>query len=166
MRSFSTTTKIQRLCFPFVQLRLFSSTATHMKKAGVAITSTAHEPVTPQPISRRRQFQQIPVNAKLLQYIREQQVCRSVRQNRSRKMDRYIGGTTRTPAHMVQQQRSNQQEQVSKQRPPEPFGPKANPVRICHRIQVTDQDISGKIRKLNPKNFPTVAFCGRSNVGV
>ena len=153
---------VQRLCFPTSTFRLLSSAAASTKKTA----TTASVGVTPP--SRRRQFQQIPVDPKLLQYIREQNVSKPIRQNRSRKMDRYIGAATRTPAHLVKQQRYDQQQQVGavKRRPPLPFGPSANPVRVRHSIRATDQDISGSIHKLNPKKFPTVALCGRSNVGV
>eukprot|EP00977_Amphora_coffeiformis_P013553 scaffold3586_cov164-Amphora_coffeaeformis.AAC.4 len=221
---------IQRLCVPLSSFRVLSSAATR--------TPTVTTPDAE--LSRRRQFKQIPVDPKLLQYILEQQLSKSIRQKKSRKMARFIGAATRTPTSWIEQQQRYKQEQQQRQQrgrraspaqqkgresapqkgtgttatgawqiqqqrrgqsnaqkgtpttwqqqdprrrgsrsstaaaapqprkpqgPPLPFGPKANPVRIRRQIRAMDSDISGILDKLNPRKFPVVALCGRSNVG-
>ena len=118
---------------------------------------------SPATLSRRKQFQQIPVDPKLLQYIRDQQVCKPMRQARTRKVDRFIGAATQSPRHLINTRSHNAAR--PKRPPPPPFGPHANPVRVRHRIKAADTDISEKLYKLNPQRIPTVAMCGRSNVG-
>lgn len=136
------------------------------------------------PLSRRKQFRQIPVNPKILQYIREEQICKPIRQSRSRKLDRFVeksGGTSpwlpRNKKHSINRpttttttttrNNTNRDTPVVPRRrpPPLPFGRGADPVRVRYQIRPTDEDIPAVIEKLNPKKIPTVALCGRSNVG-
>ena len=115
--------------------------------------------------SKRRQFKQIPVNPKLLQSIRDQQVCQPMRQARTRKLNRIIHhraassrhhGAVFVPSPLLRRQRPP---------PPPPFGPTALPVRVRYSMRVTDTDPAGALDRLNPHKIPTVALCGRSNVG-
>ena len=113
--------------------------------------------------SRRRQFRQIPVNPKVLQYIREQQVCRPERQARARRLDRLAAAAA-----------SSQQGQGYKKPPPLPFGPHSRTKKRQHirapKIVHDNADngvatLVQQIDKLNAQRIPTVALCGRSNVG-
>lgn len=153
--------------------------------------------VAPPPVvaslSRRQQFRQLPVDPKLLQYIREQQLCKPVRgKARSRKMDRLVAGRngsngasvggglpmrTRSrggsrPRHQEHRQTtttttSGPQQPTQQQKPPLPFGPDAGPVRIRHVMEPNHDGnvILQGMQHLNPHKIPTVALCGRSNVG-
>lgn len=119
----------------------------------------SREDPTAEPVSNRRQFKHIPVNPKLLQSIRDQQVCKPMRQARSRKVDRYIRRSQRGAAAAAEALPPRPR------LPPPPFGPLARPVRIRHSMRAHDKDIAGSLDKLNPQKIPTVALCGRSNVG-
>ena len=108
MRLLPSSSSIQRLGVPLSSFRVLSSSAARTP------TTTPDADVP----GRRRQFKQIPVDPKLLQYILEQQICKKVRQKKARKLDRFIGDATRTPAQWVEQQRQFKQEQQQRARRP------------------------------------------------
>lgn len=128
--------------------RSFASTQTGTTRQNDNAPST---PPPPPPLSNRRQFRQIPVNPKLLQYIRDLQVCKPVRQAAARRLDRWSASASASRP-LVQG------------KPPRPFGPTAI-VRQRQSIRATDTDMQARFDKLNPHRIPTVALCGRSNVG-
>jgi hypothetical protein len=50
-------------------------------------------------------------------------------------------------------------------RPPLPFGTQADPVRVRGSLHPLDPKLTQILDQMNPERIPTVAFCGRSNVG-
>lgn len=104
------------------------------------------------PPSRRKEFQQIPVNPKILQHILDQQVCLPVRQARRRRLDRLTADA------------NNKNSNKPSGPPPPPFDTQQK-IRKRNQIKITDKHIAEKLKWINPKGIPTVALCGRSNVG-
>ena len=109
----------------------------------------------PAPLSNRKKFKQIPINQKVLQYIRENEVCKPMRRARRRKLDRAIGGRHNL-SHVAPPKPDP---------PPLPFGPKAFPAKVRHTIRSDEENLDVVFSKLVPKDIPAVALIGRSNVG-
>jgi ABC-type molybdenum transport system ATPase subunit/photorepair protein PhrA len=125
--------------------------------SSVAAPST--NSTTPRSMSKRQQFKQIPVNPKIVQYIRDNHLCKPLPKERRRKVYRTMRQSKNILPQKVVPSRKPQP-------PPLPFGPNASPVRVRRTIRSDNHNLDATMEKLNPNNIPMVALCGRSNVGM
>jgi hypothetical protein len=143
--------------------RLTFSSKPRRPAAATTRQAAATAQATPPATSGRQQFHQIPIDPRILQHIREQHVCKPTRQARSRKLDKLAGVSQKS--FLVRGHVQVVAPPHRESRPPLPFGNQADPVRIRGSLHPLDPELSNVLDKINPARIPTVAFCGRSNVG-
>lgn len=107
------------------------------------------------PISKRKQFRELPVHPKILTHIREIGVGMVPRGGRRKSRQNHV-----IPWKLNRNHTSEDGVSPDVWKPPLPFGPEASPVKIIGVVKSIDDPYPNTKEKI-----PEIAFIGRSNVG-